>query len=83
MSFLRYSVYSPWRDRTFTAMEDRRGQSGVIVLSHRLWTQRFGGNSSVIGHSIALGQHSFSIVGIMPAGFDYPPQAEYWVPLEE
>jgi putative ABC transport system permease protein len=73
----------PMAGRTFTAMEGQRGQSGVIVLSHRLWTQRFGGNPSVIGHSIALGQHSFNIAGIMPAGFDYPPRAEYWVPLEQ
>ena len=69
--------------RTFTPAEDQRGQSGVIVLSHRMWNQRFGANPAVIGQSIALGQSSFVIVGVMPAAFDYPPQAEYWVPLEQ
>ena len=69
--------------RTFTAAEDQRGQPGVIVLSHRMWNQRFGGNPAAVGRSIKLGQNSFTISGIMPADFDYPPQTEYWVPLEQ
>ena len=71
----------PMAGRTFTAAEDARGQPGVIVLSHRMWNQRFGGNPAAVGRSIKLGQNSFTISGIMPADFDYPPQTEYWVPL--
>ncbi len=71
----------PMLGRAFTAAEDVRGQAGVMVLSHRMWDERFGGNPAVIGRSIQLGEKSFTVLGVMPAGFDYPPQAEYWVPL--
>jgi putative ABC transport system permease protein len=73
----------PKAGRAFTAAEDQRGQSGVIVLSHRMWNERFGANPAVLGRSIALGEKPFTVVGIMPASFDYPPRAEYWVPLEQ
>ncbi|HLK19229.1 MAG TPA: ABC transporter permease [Bryobacteraceae bacterium] len=73
----------PSAGRAFTPTEDRHGQPGVVVLSQRLWHERFGGNPGVLGQSISLDQKPFTVIGIMPAAFDYPPQADYWVPLEQ
>jgi MacB-like periplasmic core domain len=73
----------PMAGRAFSAVEDQRGQPSVIVLSHRLWNERLGANPAVLGRSIALGEKPVTVVGIMPASFDYPPRAEYWVPLEQ
>ncbi|MFP5265682.1 MAG: ABC transporter permease [Blastocatellia bacterium] len=67
--------------RTFSSEEDRAGQN-VIVLSHRLWQQRFGGDSGVLGKLIALGGSSYTVVGVMRPGFEFIDNLpNFWVPL--
>ncbi|RXH58720.1 ABC transporter permease [Granulicella sibirica] len=56
----------------------------VIVLSHRLWQRRFASDPSVIGKSIDLSGHPYTVVGVTPAGFrgvDLILDSEFWVPL--
>jgi predicted permease len=56
--------------RTFAPDEDRApGASPVVVLSDALWTGHFGGDSGVIGRSVAINGHPFTIIGVAPAGF--------------
>jgi predicted permease len=45
------------------------GSEPVAVLSHRLWLQRFGGATSVVGSSITLDRTSFTVIGVVAAGF--------------
>ncbi|HUX67678.1 MAG TPA: ABC transporter permease [Terriglobales bacterium] len=52
----------------------------VAVLSAGLWRQRFGGDAQVLGRTLDLDNRELTIVGVMPAGFDYPPGAELWTP---
>lgn len=60
----------PAAGRFFTRQElEATGALRVIVLSHRLWQERFGGDPSMIGESIMVNGHSLEIVGIAPAGF--------------
>ncbi|HKE05698.1 MAG TPA: ABC transporter permease [Blastocatellia bacterium] len=54
---------SPEDDRTPNAHP-------VIVISNRLWRNRFGGGSEVIGREVALNGHRFTVIGVMPAGFE-------------
>lgn len=81
--FFHVLAVQPMAGRVFTASEDKVGAPPVVVLSHHLWSQRFNSDPALIGRSITLGQSPFTVLGIMPAGFDYPPQTEYWVPLQQ
>jgi predicted permease len=67
--------------RTFTSDEERPGRDQVVVIGHGLWQRAFGANPNIIGQSLTLNSRSFTVVGIMPAGFEFPREAELWVPL--
>jgi putative ABC transport system permease protein len=67
--------------RTFTPDEERPGRDQVTVISYGLWQRAFGANPNIIGQTLTLNSRSFTVVGIMPAGFEFPREAELWVPL--
>ncbi|MDQ3696581.1 MAG: ABC transporter permease [Gemmatimonadota bacterium] len=69
--------------RTFRPEDDVVGAAPVLVLSHRAWQQHFGGDSAIIGRSIAMIQtgRSYAIVGVMPRGLEYPRGTDVWAPL--
>src|SRR5215213_9275425 len=62
--------------RTFTPQEDTPGNNHVALLSYALWQRRFGGNPNIVGQSINLDHEPTTVVGIMPADFDFPDPAE-------
>ena len=63
--------------------EDRRnGPHDVAVLGYRLWQRRFGGREDLIGKTLVLDGKACSIIGIMPAAFEFPITAELWVPID-
>jgi putative ABC transport system permease protein len=73
---------SPLLGRTFTAEEDRPGGPAVAILSHSLWSERFGSNPQVVGSTIHLDGAGYTVIGIMPLGFHFPdPDDLVWVPL--
>ncbi|HUQ81219.1 MAG TPA: ABC transporter permease [Gemmatimonadaceae bacterium] len=70
--------------RTFTPEEDLRHGSPrrAVVLSHGLWTRRFGSDSSVVGKQIRLDDVSVTVVGVMPERFAFPStEISVWTPL--
>jgi predicted permease len=67
--------------RTFTPDEEQPGRDQVVVISHGLWQRAFGANPNIIGQPVTLNSRSFTVVGIMPAAFEFPREAELWVPL--
>jgi putative ABC transport system permease protein len=67
---------SPLHGRTFLPQEDTPGNNHVVILSHGLWQRRFGGDLKILGQSIKLDNVPTMVVGIMPAGFDFPHPAE-------
>ncbi len=73
----------PLRGRTFLPGEDRAGGDRVVVLSHELWQTSFGADPGIIGRKLRINGAGHVVVGIMPAGFRFPPRspAELWVPL--
>ncbi len=74
--------------RTFLESEDQPGQD-VAVLSYGLWRRRYGGDPNAVGRTMTLDRRPYTIVGIMPAAFQFPnrgPQingepAQVWTPL--
>ncbi len=73
---------APALGRVFTQDEDRPGGPNVVVLSHRLWTRRFGGNPAVLGSQVRLGGQQHEVIGVMPQAFDFTAQTEeLWVPM--
>ncbi len=76
---------SPVLGRTFNAEEDQPGRERVVVLSHRLWQRRFGGDAGVVGQQVTFDGESYTIIGVMPPDFQFAPfwatNAELWSPL--
>lgn len=60
--------------------EERLGRR-VVVLSYGLWQSAFGGDSAVLQRAITLDGEPYAVVGVMAPGFDYPGEAQAWVPL--
>jgi putative ABC transport system permease protein len=75
--------------REFIPDDDRGEGQRVAILSHELWMRRFGGDPAVIGRKILLSGDAYTVIGLMPAGFDPRASSELnpgiradaWVPL--
>ena len=67
--------------RWFVPDEDRAGGAPVVILGHRLWQSRFGGDPGVIGRSITLDNQRYTVVGILPAGFQLLRWPDLWMPM--
>ena len=68
--------------RTLLAEDSLPGREQVTVLKHSLWQQHFAGNPDIVGKTISLNRKQFTVVGVMPADFNYPYNTgEMWVPL--
>jgi predicted permease len=67
--------------RNFTRDEDTPNGPKAAILGHGLWQRRFGGDANVLGRSIRLNEQSYTVVGILPAGFQYPEPFQLWTPL--
>jgi predicted permease len=67
-----------------TGFSDSEEKAPVVVLSERLWSRRFNSDKYIIGKSVILSGHTFTVMGIAPAAFysiDQIINAEFWVPL--
>src|SRR6185312_15362994 len=72
----------PAYGRFFTAQDDRWGAPETTVLSWGFWKRRYGGDPSIIGKTIPLDAKPFTVIGILPAWFQYPnPRIQLWTPL--
>ena len=70
----------PALGRWFTAEEGTRGAARVAVLSHGLWTRRYGSDQRVVGRLVTLGGMPAEVIGVMPRGFTYPDaRVDVWV----
>jgi putative ABC transport system permease protein len=72
----------PMLGRTFTVEEDAPGNDRVVVLSHRLWTRRFGATADVLGRTVRMNGAAYVVTGVMPASFDLTSDSEeLWTPI--
>ena len=73
--------------RVFTPEDDKPGAPPVAVLSHRVWQTAYGGDTSMVGSTLFVEGHPFTVIGVAPPGFfgetvrANPP--EIWLPLQQ
>lgn len=76
---------APMLGRAFLPDDDQASAKRVLLISHGLWKRRFGGDTGVIGRTIRLSDLDFTVIGVMPSGFQFAPfwitEAEMWSPL--
>jgi len=71
---------APLRGRTLGPSDVRSRREPVVVVSHKLWRQ-LGRSDDLFNESASIGGYPFSIVGIMPDGFEFPRNTDLWVPV--
>ncbi|HEV8185111.1 MAG TPA: ABC transporter permease, partial [Chthoniobacterales bacterium] len=74
----------PVLGRPYTREEEKEGASPVVVLAHSFWKGNFNGDPKVVGQQINLSGKSYTILGVMPAGWNFPvedAQRDYLTPL--
>jgi putative ABC transport system permease protein len=72
---------APALGRGFSLENEKPGQDQVVVLSHALWQNRFGGDPAIINKTIVLDGKACEVIGVMPADLRLPQAADLWVPL--
>lgn len=71
----------PKMGRGLLAEEDQPGKEQVIILSYGLWERRYGSDPKILNKTIKVDGKSFTVVGVMDKGFDFPRPAEAWMPM--
>jgi ABC-type lipoprotein release transport system permease subunit len=71
----------PYLGRVFTPEEDQPGGANEAVLSYRAWQKRFGSDPNIVGQTMMLNNQAYRVVGVMGPSFNWPNQAELWVPI--
>jgi putative ABC transport system permease protein len=62
----------PQLGRTFLPAENEQGRDDVVLVSYSLWQRRFGSDPALLGKTLELNGRSYTVVGIMPPGFQFP-----------
>ena len=81
--FLTVVGLRPILGRFFTAEEDRPNAARVVVISERIWRDRFGARQDILGRTLRLNGVPHEIVGVLPRAAEFPLEAMFWVPLAE
>jgi putative ABC transport system permease protein len=71
----------PVLGREFLPDEFTPGKDRVLILSYAFWKREFAGDPSAIKHSLKLGDEIYSVIGVMPASFQFPTGGQFWAPL--
>ncbi|HWW77880.1 MAG TPA: ABC transporter permease, partial [Pyrinomonadaceae bacterium] len=91
--FFRALGVAPLFGRALTIEDEEPGRNHVVVLGYNLWRRDFGGDAGVLGRRLQLNEEDYTIVGVMPRGFEFPSGSEMpagqqfasatemWIPL--
>ncbi|MDF2773120.1 MAG: hypothetical protein K0S86_2615 [Geminicoccaceae bacterium] len=80
-SGFRVARVPPLKGRVLLAGDERPGAQPVVVIGYDVWRARFAGDPGIIGREIRLGRSAHTIVGVMPQGFAFPINHDFWIPL--
>ena len=73
----------PLLGRYLVAEDERPGAPRVLVIGHEAWRSRFSGDPAVVGRTVRLGTEPHLVVGVMPEGYGFPINHQFWTPLRE
>jgi putative ABC transport system permease protein len=82
VSFFDVLGVRPLIGRTFVPGDGVSANGRVAVLSYGFWQSHFGGDRAILDKSVELDAQPYTIVGVMPAWFNYPKGLEVWTPLD-
>jgi len=71
----------PTLGRGFLPADDKPGAEPVVLLGYGVWKDRYSSSRSVLGHQVRVNEKPATIIGVMPAEFKFPNNAELWMPL--
>jgi putative ABC transport system permease protein len=80
-NYFRVFGVRPQLGRTFLPEEETPGRDHVIVLSDAYWRRRFGASPRIVGQQILVNGTQYTVIGVSPKGFAYPPNVEAWSPF--
>jgi predicted permease len=72
----------PQFGRAFDSGEDQAGKNHVAILSNAFWRRKFGGRSDVLGKTIELNDEPYTVIGVLPAWFNFQRATEIWTPMD-
>ena len=72
----------PILGRSFLPEDGRPGKAQVALISSGYWVREFGSDPAVLGKTVVLGDHAYTVIGVMPRDFEFPPgsRPDAWVP---
>jgi predicted permease len=77
----RVARVPPLIGRTIADADAAPGAAPVVVIGHEVWQRRFAGAPDLVGRELRLGNDVHLVIGVMPDGFEFPLNFQYWVPL--
>ncbi|HWA96642.1 MAG TPA: ABC transporter permease [Terracidiphilus sp.] len=82
--FFRTLGVAPLLGRDFDDSDDRFRGPNVVILSDRLWRDRFASDKTIVGQQVRLDGNPYTVIGVMPRSFEdvLAPSSEVWAPLQ-
>ena len=71
----------PLLGRHLLPADEREEAPPVVMIGHQVWRSHFGGDAQIVGRTIKFGAVPYSVVGVMPDGFKFPVDHQFWMPL--
>ena len=80
--FLKVFDIQPIIGRDFSDSDNKKGASPVVLVSYGYWKQYLGGSQDLSQSRLKINNQAFSVIGVLPAGFQFPPEASLWLPAD-
>ena len=81
-NFMQVLGVQPLLGRFFTPEEDQPGHDRVVVLTYKIWQQKFAADPTIVNKTITLNDAPYVVIGVMPRGFNFPSDGlDIWTPL--
>jgi putative ABC transport system permease protein len=80
-NFFRMLGVQPQLGRLFVADDDKQGAAHIVLLSHAFWQEKLGGDPAIVGKAISLDRSSYTVIGVLPVGFEFFRKDDLFIPL--